>query len=1463
MSDQRPAPSRPRIPEPTGLVHQARLRWIGIPLALILLGAGLFRFGGLRWDAACVPVEDGDVHCSETHLHPDERFLTMVADRIEPPSPLDYFDTAGSSWNPHNRDFGFFVYGTWPVHLVDWVSHRVGRDGYGGVHLVGRFLSASWSLATVLLIFVLGRRLGGDALGLLSATLLGASVMSIQHAHFFTSEAPLTFASTLAVLAAVHLQERVDGRSALLFGAAFGLAMAAKVSVISFAVLPIVAVWLGPSDSGRARRSTDRWITRHPALRRWLVLGGAGAASLIAFRLLQPYAFQGPGIFGIRLAPQWLENLDESRRLAGGWVDFPPNHQWTDRARWLFPWRNLIGVGLGPALGLTATTAWAWVGWRVVVRRRVELAMPWLAVTVIFGHQGGQWVKSLRYLMPVVPCLCLLAAWALLHCISSTRSSAWRRTAQVAATLVVVASLLWALAFTSIYRRPHTRVEASRWIYQHVEPGRAISNEAWDDALPLPLDGRIGMGDYTGELIDPYANDSPEKLEKLLETLAVADFLVVSSNRGYDSVARLPMRYPMTLRYYETLFDGRLGFRRVGEWTSFPRLLGWRFPDQRFEESFSVYDHPRVQIFERTDSFDVDTARKLLAVDWDTVRPLTPRQAVSQIDLLLDEGARTRMEASGLPAGSRLERARPGTFGAVLRWGLVLEALALGGFFITFPLFKRLADRGLMAMRAGSLLLFGWTVWMGASVGITPFSPAALRAALAAWLALAAACAWRRRREMQAWWADSRGLTLRSLAVFWAAFLGMLAIRIANPDLWHPNLGGEKPMDLAYLGAVMRSVEFPPFDPWFAGGAMNYYYFGWVLTGTLGLLTALPVDLVYNLAVPTFFALFVGCAFACGNALWAIAAPPSRQKPRSGLGGALTVALLALCGNWAILPLIWNRIRGIDFPEHHLFWNPSRTIPFVEGETTPITEFPFFTFLFADLHAHLMALPFGLLVLLLVLGGQAPSSALGGGPRAWLAVLKPEGWTLFLLALATGAAWPLNTWDAPTWLALAGLGMFVVLSERPPPGEESAHGSRRLIALGGGTGIHLFARLAILFLVGRALFVPFHQNFASAYGSVAFWQGPRTPLAAFVVHFGVVLVPLLVWVLQRHRPIDAMKRVARSGRPAQDEENAAALFRSRWIVGALTVAALLLLFLRPLDVLLFLLIVAGAFDLLHRDTATDRRWIAGLLGLGASLALLVEYVVLVGDIGRMNTVFKFYLQVWWIWGLAATSAASSWLGARTSGNEDSWTPARWSRRLGTLALATGMVLGLAYPVFGTWARVRDRVAPGAPHGLDGLRFLEHAEIHDASGPLDVDADLEAMRWLLENEPGSRTVLEASVPEYRWGSRFSRFTGLPTVIGWNWHQRQQRSAVPGQPVRNRLEELDLLYSGTDTETKLRLLRAHRVRWVVVGDLERFTYDRRGIEHLTAMPELRLAFRKRTTSIYEVASGPQSAAASEDP
>jgi uncharacterized membrane protein len=142
--------------------------------------------------------------------------------------------------------------------------------------------------------------------------------------------------------------------------------------------------------------------------------------------------------------------------------------------------------------------------------------------------------------------------------------------------------------------------------------------------------------------------------------------------------------------------------------------------------------------------------------------------------------------------------------------------------------------------------------------------------------------------------------------------------------------------------------------------------------------------------------------------------------------------------------------------------------------------------------------------------------------------------------------------------------------------------------------------------------------------------------------------------------------------------------------------------------------------------------------------------------------------------------------------------------------------------------------------------------HDEQGQdLELPSDYEAIRWMLENVEGSSVVLEGQAPQYHWGSRFSIYTGLPTVLGWEWHQKQQRWGYQAR-VEQRRHDVQRAYDSPNVETARAILQKYGVRYVVVGGLERAYYSATGLAKFEAMigSDLEVAYRAGAVTIYWV-------------
>ena len=173
--------------------------------------------------------------------------------------------------------------------------------------------------------------------------------------------------------------------------------------------------------------------------------------------------------------------------------------------------------------------------------------------------------------------------------------------------------------------------------------------------------------------------------------------------------------------------------------------------------------------------------------------------------------------------------------------------------------------------------------------------------------------------------------------------------------------------------------------------------------------------------------------------------------------------------------------------------------------------------------------------------------------------------------------------------------------------------------------------------------------------------------------------------------------------------------------------------------------------------------------------------------------------------------------------------------------------------FGVTAKMRDRMSETAPWSLDGMEYMKTSVTYDQNQQIDLIWDYEAIRWMQEYLAGSPVIVEAQIPEYRWGSRMTIYTGLPTVLGWNWHQRQQREFVPGNDIWGRAGEIQAFYTGTDLELVKEFIQKYDVHFIIVGQLEQAYYVGPGLEKFEANDGIlwNEVYRNEGTVIYEVA------------
>ena len=856
-----------------------------------------------------------------------------------------------------------------------------------------------------------------------------------------------------------------------------------------------------------------------------------------------------------------------------------------------------------------------------------------------------------------------------------------------------------------------------------------------------------------------------------------------------------------------------------------------------------------------------------------------------------------------------------GDLTSALRWYFVIQVFGLAALPLSLRLFRRLPDRGYGFAKPLGLLLCGWLFWLAGTFGWLENTSGAILATVvlvggAGLLLLprtrglldqsAPAQASASSRITRSLWPS----ILATEILFALSFAVWCLVRARMPRI--QTAGGEKWMEIAFLRAILRARTFPPHDPWLSGFAISYYYFGYVIVAMLTRLSGVAPSVAFNLGIAALFALTCTGSYCLVHNLLAMGergdnAPaadrasssddPARLRLGALVGGLVGPVLLTAMGNLeGLLESLharglgparfweWLDIRSINIAppawsegswvpgRFFWWWQASRVLrdytPTGEHQEV-IDEFPGFSFILGDMHPHVLALPFILLVIGLALNLYLRTSAAraaahpnGLHAQALVSAVWPlSAWEFLVYALCLGALGFLNTWDFPIYLVLT-VAAYAIgrLFEFPTV----RRGARHVTVWQGA------ALLGALFASGLLLYLPFWIGFQSQAGGILLNLFNPTRLPQFAVMFGplaligslhvadraqvsrvrgwrvvkwsilamllisaalVLLVGgvlalasfgilpeqgaaayVLAWL--RDQPIPGLEGV-------QGARNLVSQSFLRRLLNSWTAVGLVG-FVAAITLVLALRIGSSATT---SDVAPpgDRRLVAWsrvdpfvllLLGMGGLLALSVEYVYLRDHFGtRMNTVFKFYFQTWVLWAIAGAYALVCFV--------------RHARVIAALASVLLVTCGLIYPVLAIPARAREY---GGPPTLDGAAHL--ANTHPG--------DYLAIGWINEHISGAPVVLEAPSERfaaYVYPGRVSAHSGLPTVLGWAGHEHQWRGNYAEQGRRE--GDIKTIYSSEDVEPALTLLDQYDISYVYIGPIERRRYPPAGLAKFAQM------------------------------
>ena len=512
-----------------------------IAFFLIILSAFFIRICNINWDQGF-------------HLHPDERMLIMVADRI------NFF----KNLNPN-----FFNYGSLPIYLLKIISPN---GNYDSLLIAGRILSVTFDLLTIFFVYKIARVLFKDKkIPFFASFLYAISFFPIQNSHFFVVDVFLTTFTTMLVYFLLLYSKSPSIKKIIILSLVFAAMMATKFTAVIF--LPIIIGVILWKTMKQWNNLTISLITFNLSL-------------LTFYFLFMPYAFIQHQQFIIDLSTQIKMNSNP--------YVFPYTLQYVGSLPYLYYLKNIFFWGLGPIISTLSVlgTIFLLIS-KLKTKNLIIFFIFYLFYFLIIGQSA---VKFMRYMLPLYPFFTILAGYGLYQVYKLYKLFFYP---------LLLLCFLWSFMFTNIYSFSHTRISATDWILKNIPKGSTLAVEHWDDRLPL-----YGNENYKFKELTLYDQPDDEiKWQVLNEKLKRTDYIIIASNRLYVPLQKISdckkyrACYPKTAEYYRKLFSGKLDFRKVAEFYSYPTLqigsFRWVINDDSADESFTVYDHPKIMIFQK------------------------------------------------------------------------------------------------------------------------------------------------------------------------------------------------------------------------------------------------------------------------------------------------------------------------------------------------------------------------------------------------------------------------------------------------------------------------------------------------------------------------------------------------------------------------------------------------------------------------------------------------------------------------------------------------------------------------------------------------------------------------------------------------------------------------------------------------------------------------------------------------
>ena len=716
-------------------------------------------------------------------------------------------------------------------------------------------------------------------------------------------------------------------------------------------------------------------------------------------------------------------------------------------------------------------------------------------------------------------------------------------------------------------------------------------------------------------------------------------------------------------------------------------------------------------------------------------------------------------------------------------WWLMSVVIGIAFFPLSNRIFSKFRDGGWMFSKSMGIFIAGYVYWLLSCAKLLRFTGMNCMLVLVLCAVVNYGLGFVLYRKDK----KKPDVSLKLIAIEEVMFLGVYFFWTYVVSFDPAAYGTEKFMDYGFMTSMMRAEYLPPLDPWYSGEIINYYYGGQYLAVFLTKLSGVPVGVACNLMRTMIAAFAYALPFSIVYQLVERLQIHKRKAVSAKwctLGGFLAGLAVAFCGNmhYVIYALILPVVEKMTGKELNNYYYPNSTRyighnPIVEGDNT-IHEFPSYSFVVGDLHAHMVNVMFVLLVLGIMLAWALKMEKRDSKLTIKEALLQPE---IILLGFFTGMFRWTNFWDFPIYFVAGGCIVFFLNIRL------YKHSLKEYL-------VTTIAQAAEVLFIGTIACLPFTMSFEKiasniklAYTHSAFYQ--------LLILWGLPAVTVLVFLgscvrgYLKHCKEQMVVKPAKTKKANKNKQSIAGAELEEH--GGKEEPDSLSKEKKPS--------VAGFFT----QIAVEDLFIF-LMGMCALGLILMPELIYVEDIyttaPRANTMFKLTYQAYILFAVSMGYILTKGL---MLGKKKMF--AASSVGLVCLLITAGYSWNAANSQYG------DITDTSRIKGIDASVYVSES----------FASDYEAICWLNQNVTGQPVVLEANGDSYSGYERVSVATGLPTVMGWYVHEWLWRNDTDAQNVRS--ADIKTIYTSTDKANVEALIDQYDISYIYIGKLEREKFE----------------------------------------